>query len=196
MLFSYRLKVFKEVATLLSFSQAAKKLGISQPAVSMNIQEIERLLDTDLFIREPGSISLTKSGKLLLEHILNIEREENRFLLDLQMLNNQMEGKFTCAISSEQSISELEPFINGYKKLHPKMDIKIISDSMDDIAIGLCEGSIDLAITGLHYSPIVERNANLAALAFSALKKPMWVIVDKEKMSQLVSSFVQYLLIR
>ncbi|MCQ2170857.1 MAG: LysR family transcriptional regulator [Bacteroidales bacterium] len=64
MIEDFRLKVFETVAALGSFTAAAKELGVSQPAVSQNISELERQLDTVLFIRERGNVSLTAKGKL------------------------------------------------------------------------------------------------------------------------------------
>lgn len=59
-----RLRIFDTVARLGSFTSAARELGISQPAVSQNIAELERQLDTALFVRERGSVSLTDKGRL------------------------------------------------------------------------------------------------------------------------------------
>ena len=59
-----RLRIFDTVARLGSFTSAARELGISQPAVSQNIAELERQLDTTLFVRERGSVSLTDKGRL------------------------------------------------------------------------------------------------------------------------------------
>lgn len=59
-----RLRVFEMVAVMGNFTAAARELGISQPAVSQNIAELERQLDVQLFERERGSVRLTDKGKL------------------------------------------------------------------------------------------------------------------------------------
>lgn len=59
-----RLRVFNRVAELGSFTAAAKELGISQPAVSQNIAELERLVGEPLFVRSRSEISLTDKGRL------------------------------------------------------------------------------------------------------------------------------------
>lgn len=62
MLEDFKLKVFKAVAENGSFTLAAKSLGISQPAVSQNIAELEKATGTQLFERNRSSVTLTASG--------------------------------------------------------------------------------------------------------------------------------------
>lgn len=62
MLEDFRLKVFMTVAEEGSFTLAAKSLGISQPAVSQNIAELERQAGTELFFRSRGAVTLTAAG--------------------------------------------------------------------------------------------------------------------------------------
>jgi len=58
----FKLKVFMAVAENGNFTIAAKALGISQPAVSQNIAELERTMGTELFTRGRGSATLTAAG--------------------------------------------------------------------------------------------------------------------------------------
>jgi len=64
MLEDKRLNVFETLAQCGSFTETARRLGISQPAVSQNIAELERILRCPLFEREKGKVSLTDKGKL------------------------------------------------------------------------------------------------------------------------------------
>ena len=77
-------KVFYYVATSLSFSEASKKLFISQSAVSQSIKTLEKKLGQTLFIRSTKKVQLTAAGALLLKHIepaMNlIARGENQLL--------------------------------------------------------------------------------------------------------------------
>lgn len=58
-----RIKVFMAVAENSSFTLAARSLGISQPAVSQNIAEIEKAVGAPLFERRSGNVSLTAAGR-------------------------------------------------------------------------------------------------------------------------------------
>lgn len=64
MLEDSRLRIFDVLARTGSFTLSARELGISQPAVSQNIAELEKTLDAQLFTREKGGVSLTDKGRL------------------------------------------------------------------------------------------------------------------------------------
>ena len=62
-------KVFYYVAISLSFSEASKKLYISQSAVSQSIKVLEKKLNQPLFIRSTKKVQLTPEGETLLRHV-------------------------------------------------------------------------------------------------------------------------------
>lgn len=69
------LKYFRTVAEDLNFTHAAKRLFISQPALSMTIKKLERELQTELFHRNGRTITLTNQGLILLRSVEKIETE-------------------------------------------------------------------------------------------------------------------------
>lgn len=73
MLEDFRLKVFITVAEEGSFTKASLRLGISQPAVSQNIAELEKVTGTKLFDRLPGEVRLTDAGRVFLGYAKEIE---------------------------------------------------------------------------------------------------------------------------
>ena len=64
----FKLKVFMAVAENGSFTIAAKELGVTQPAVSQNIAELERTVGTELFTRGKGAVTLTAAGNTFKEY--------------------------------------------------------------------------------------------------------------------------------
>ena len=99
-------KVFYYVASSLSFSDASKKLFISQSAVSQSIKTLERKLGQPLFIRSTKKVQLTPAGALLLKHVepaMNlISRGESQLLesgsLGLGQLHIGASAIFFCRI--------------------------------------------------------------------------------------------------
>lgn len=61
------LRYFVEVAAALSFSKAARKLHVSQPAISRQIRDLETEIGTALFVRQDNQVKLTEQGRLLLD---------------------------------------------------------------------------------------------------------------------------------
>lgn len=64
----FRLRIFMAVAEKGSFTLTAKTLGVSQPAVSQNIAELEKSLGAELFLRRKGSVTLTPKGAAFKEY--------------------------------------------------------------------------------------------------------------------------------
>lgn len=83
MIEDFRLRVFSAVASLGSFTAAARALGVSQPAVSQNIADLERFAGTRLLYRSRGGVELTAKGRELLMQAEVVLREcsklENAF---------------------------------------------------------------------------------------------------------------------
>ena len=69
----FRLRIFLTLAEEGNFTRTAARLGITQPGVSQNISELERIYGMKLFNREKGSVSLTEEGRGFREYALRIE---------------------------------------------------------------------------------------------------------------------------
>lgn len=67
-----KITIFNTVAEEKNFTKAAKKLGISQPAVSQNIADLEKSLGTSLFVRSRTAVELTEDGKKFSEYAAQI----------------------------------------------------------------------------------------------------------------------------
>jgi len=70
-----KIKIFLSLCEQGSFTAAARELGISQPAVSQNIAELERILGRQLFERSQGAIILTEEGEVFKHFALRISRD-------------------------------------------------------------------------------------------------------------------------
>ena len=88
-----RLKVFRSVATLLSFTKAANELFISQPAISKHIQELEKEYGVQLFDRIGNRIQLTCAGQLMLDHACKIIDAYQNLDFDMKKLTEKSGGE-------------------------------------------------------------------------------------------------------
>ena len=118
-------KVFYYVATSLSFSEASKKLYISQSAVSQSIKTLEKKLGQPLFVRSTKKVQLTAAGTLLLNHVepaMNlISRGEN------QLLDSVTQGLGQLHIGASDTICRyfLVPYLKKFHELFPNVSIKV-----------------------------------------------------------------------
>ncbi|QNR20959.1 LysR family transcriptional regulator [Exiguobacterium sp. Helios] len=99
------LKYFRTVAEDLNFTHAAKRLFISQPALSMTIKKLERELQTELFHRNGRTITLTNQGLILLRSVEKIETELE--LVKERLANPQQDVTISLASSHGRFIQLL-----------------------------------------------------------------------------------------
>ena len=127
MLEDYRLKVFIAVAENCSFTKAAEALGVSQPAVSQNIAELEKTVGERLFERMHGEVALTPQGKIFLGHARKI-------LSSYQTLSDTFEKvqPSTVRISVSEDIYTyiISPLLESFVTVHP--DVLIERAMFDD----------------------------------------------------------------
>ena len=140
-------KVFYYVATSLSFSEASKKLYISQSAVSQSIKTLEKKLGQPLFVRSTKKVQLTAAGTLLLNHVepaMNlISRGEN------QLLDSVTQGLGQLHIGASDTICRyfLVPYLKKFHELFPNVSIKVTNATSIQCVELLDQRKVDLIVT-------------------------------------------------
>ncbi len=120
-------KVFYQVASTLSFSEASKKLYISQSAVSQSIKTLERKLEQPLFIRSTKKVRLTPAGETLLKHVepaVNLLQKGETQLLDANAL-----GLGQLHIGASDTICRyfLIPYLKAFHVQFPDVPNRLFS---------------------------------------------------------------------
>jgi len=149
-------KVFYYVAKTLSFSEASKKLFISQSAVSQSIKALEKKLDQTLFIRSTKRVKMTPEGEILFKHIepaINlIIRGENQ-IMDAKALNG---GQLRIGASDTICRYYLVPYLKEFHEHFPNVHIKV-TNATSARCVDLLENElVDLIVTN---SPNPRMNA-------------------------------------
>ncbi len=139
-------KVFYNVATTLSFSDASKQLFISQSAVSQSIKALEKKLDQILFIRSTKKVQLTPEGEILLRHIepaMNLIQRGESQLLESAKSGGQIR------IGASDTICRyfLMPYLEKFHKDYPNAHIKITNQTSIKCVELLATGQVDLIVT-------------------------------------------------
>lgn len=83
-----QLECLLQIAETGSFTEAAKKLYLTQQAVSMSIKQLEQELDRTLIIRENGKVLFTKHGEEVVAAARNILYEKERILTSVQQISD------------------------------------------------------------------------------------------------------------
>jgi DNA-binding transcriptional LysR family regulator len=126
-----QLYTFQEVARLGSFSEVAKKLGISQPAVSFQIQKLEQELGIRLIDRSQRTLTLTGAGKRLVDFAGAVEIEREHLQYDLEQMRDEVAGDLRLSASTIPGEYLLPPLLERFKERHPAVKIQVdVSDSL------------------------------------------------------------------
>jgi DNA-binding transcriptional LysR family regulator len=144
-----QLKTFREVVRLGSFSEVAKKLAISQPAVSFQIQKLEQELGMRLIDRSQRAFTLTAAGRRLLRFAEAVEAERKSLLHDLEQMRDEISGELVIAASTMPGEFLLPPLLARFKQRYPAVTIQVdVSDSLTVIN-GVQDNNYEVGFCGL-----------------------------------------------
>lgn len=147
----YIYEVYKEK----SFSNAAKNLYISQPALSATVKRTEEQIGVPIFDRSTNPIRLTECGKKYIEaieHILNIQDDFTNYVTDL----NHLEAG-TLAIGGGNLFSSyvLPPLITEFSKRFPKVHVELTEERTTQLEQQLLAGTLDLIIDNYEFDETI-----------------------------------------
>lgn len=142
-------RIFSQVAKHQSFSQAAKALYMTQPAVSQAIKNMERDLGTRLFTRTSKGVILTTDGQLLNEYISSainlIASGEKKLTESLDLLTGEMK----IGVGDTISRYFLLPYLEEFHRNSPNIKLQVINRTTMELLILLKSGEIDIALCNL-----------------------------------------------
>ncbi|MBW4680313.1 MAG: LysR family transcriptional regulator [Microcoleus vaginatus WJT46-NPBG5] len=160
-----QLRILKAIAAEGSFKRAADSLYVSQPAVSLQVQNLERQLDVPLFDRGGRRAQLTEAGHLLLsygEKILTLCQETCRAIEDLQNLQG---GTLIVGASQTTGTYLLPRMIGMFRQRYPDVAVQLHVHSTRRTAWSVANGQIDLAIVGGEIPPELQESLEVVPYA-------------------------------
>lgn len=143
-----QLRILKAISTEGSFKRAADSLYVSQPAVSLQVQNLEKQMDVHLFDRGGRKAQLTEAGHLLLnygEKILSLCQETCRAIEDLQNLQG---GTLIVGASQTTGTYLLPRMIGLFRQHYPDVAVQLQVHSTRRTSWSVSNGQVDLAIIG------------------------------------------------
>ncbi|MGF1497685.1 MAG: LysR family transcriptional regulator [Elainellaceae cyanobacterium] len=160
-----QLRILKAIAAEGSFKRAADSLYVSQPAVSLQVQNLERQLDVPLFDRGGRRAQLTEAGHLLLKYgdrILSLCQETCRAIEDLQNLQG---GTLIVGASQTTGTYLLPRMIGRFRQQYPDVAVQLHVHSTRRTAWSVANGQIDLAIIGGEVPPELQDSLEIVPYA-------------------------------
>ena len=143
------LKAFIAVAENRSFSLAAERLFLTQPAVSKRIAALEEDLGIALFDRLGRSIQPTEAGEKFLISARRILDDITVSREELHSLSATIGGRLRLATSHHVGIHRLPPILKSFTQLHPDVELDLMFMDSELACDEVANGNIELAVVTL-----------------------------------------------
>ena len=190
-----QLKVFQKVAILQSFTRASKALYLTQPAVSMQIKQLEEAVGLKLFDRQGRQISLTDAGdeiRLLSDSVLQqIDETQHQ----LEQIASGDRGKLRLAVATTVA-SVATRLMARFNEQNPAMSLHFTVTNRNGLIQLLENNEIDIVIMGLPPAELELDTQELMANPLVIIAPPTHPLCDLDRSVSLNTLFKQDFILR
>ena len=158
-----QLHTFSEVVDAGSFSAAAARLALSQPAVSLQVRQLEHRLNVRLIERVGKRLKPTSAGLTLLEHARRIDAVVEAAMQALSSHARGVAGEVAVGTGATACIHLLPPILRAMRKRYPMLDIRVSTGNTDDVVAAVTENRLDIGLVtlptagrSLHITPVLR----------------------------------------
>jgi DNA-binding transcriptional LysR family regulator len=144
-----QLRAFVEVIERGSFTAAAKELNLTQPAVTHQMQELERRFKVLLVERLGKRAYLTQAGEKLIEHARHLLEEDSRTQVVMRRFDDGWLGRVRIGTSMTVLMYLLPPILRQLKTDHPKLEINLKAGSTATTLQMLKTNALDLGLCAI-----------------------------------------------
>ena len=179
-----QLKAFLAIAETKTFTAGAKRVNVTQAAISMQIRQLEDELGLQLFTRTPRRVILTEAGEHLLERARSILREHDAAVAEIAELGGVEHGRLRIgSASAEFATLQLPPILKRLRQKFPNAELTVSAGTSQTLVEKIMHGDIDIAFVSLP----VENNAIVTERLFSdeivAIAHPSHPLAKKRNIS-------------
>ena len=143
------LATFRLVVQRGSFSAAADVLGLSLPAVSLQVRQLEQFLQTRLLERTGRGIKATAAGIALLAHSDRIELAVGAAVQSVSEFNREISGSVTLGSGATACIHLLPPLLQKLHHEHPLLTVRVTVGNTLEVVRAIEENRLDLGLCTL-----------------------------------------------
>ncbi|MCH0563456.1 MULTISPECIES: LysR substrate-binding domain-containing protein [unclassified Streptomyces] len=139
-----QLRTFLAVAQTLSFTQAARRLGLRQSTVSQQVRRLEEATGRTLFSRDTHSVELTEDGEAMLgfaRRILEVHEQAAAFFT-----GTRLRGRLRFGASEDFVLTRLPEILEGFRHDHPEVDLELTVELSGTLHEQLAAGRLDLVL--------------------------------------------------
>lgn len=142
------LKVFRLVAQHGSFTRAAELAGLTRPAISQQIKQLEHHFGMELFTRNTRHVALTPAGETLLQHAERVLQAYEALDEAMSIVRQDLQTLVTVAASTLPGESLLPLALASFREEHPSAEVHIRVTNTDTVIQLVKDGHVDLGLVG------------------------------------------------
>ncbi len=164
------LRYFQAIAEELSFSRAARRLNVVQPALSRAIKELEEELGIELLVRTSRSVSLTAAGKVMLDDTALIFERLDLSIRRARRAASGQQGELRLGYIGPPTNPFLSRLLEEYARLCPQVTVHLEERTPERVWEMVAKGRLDVALTrpvhahvSLGMQTLLLRNERLCA---------------------------------
>jgi DNA-binding transcriptional LysR family regulator len=150
------LQAFLAVAETGSFSRAAERIYLTQPAISKRIATLERRFDAQLFDRIGRRVQLTEAGRALFERSRSILAELDDAKRSLANLSGQIRGSLSLATSHHIGLHRIPDTLKRFHARYPDVRLDLRFMDSEQACHAVVRGELELAVVTLPPAPIAQ----------------------------------------
>src|ERR1043165_298283 len=140
------LRYFAAVAEEGNLSRAAERLFVSQPTLTKQIRQLERLLGTELFTRSRAGMALTEPGKALAGRVPGLLSDWDAAVRETRAAASRAARVLRVGFLASAANEATRRIIVAFKQRRPDWRVEMIQSSWGDPSAGLAEGAVDAAL--------------------------------------------------
>jgi DNA-binding transcriptional LysR family regulator len=144
-----QLAYFVAVAEERSFTRAAARIPIAQPAISQQIRRLESELGERLFVRDRRGVSLTAAGEVLLPKARATLAAARDGREAVSALRGLLTGRLILGLVHPLPDRRLPRLLGAFHRAHPAIELTLIEDQTDTLLATLTTGELDAALIGM-----------------------------------------------
>lgn len=145
-----QLKAFLAIAEAKTFTAGARRVNVTQAAISMQIRQLEDEVGLQLFTRTPRRVILTEAGEYLLERARKILREHDSALAEIAEVAGAEYGRLRIGTASGTfAMHQLPGILHKLKDKFPNCELTVSSGTSQKLVDRMMHGEIDTAFVSL-----------------------------------------------
>ncbi|MET3622101.1 LysR substrate-binding domain-containing protein [Burkholderia ambifaria] len=151
-----QLHAFVSAAHHKSLRAAARELGVTQPAITHTIRELETALNAELLVRSVRGVELTACGHALLPRAEQLLGDMRRTVEAVEQVKGEMSGRVAVGTMPSIALTALPHAVTAFRRSMPNVSLHLEEVTVPDALAQLRNGTLDIA--AMHHVPALDRD--------------------------------------